>query len=51
MVSRGNVKVIIIPDVESINYGRGVGYDIIEHVPPQKIGKISATEIRKKIKK
>ena len=51
LVSRGNVKVIIIPDVESINYGRGVGYDIIEHVPPQKIGKISATEIRKKIKK
>ena len=51
LVSSGNVKVIIIPDVESINYGRGVGYDIIEHVPPQKIGKISATEIRKKIKK
>jgi nicotinamide mononucleotide adenylyltransferase len=43
------VKVIIIPDVESVNYGRGVGYDIIEHVPPNRIGKISATEIRKKI--
>ena len=23
---------------------RGVGYKIIEHVPPQKIGQISATE-------
>jgi|TARA_A100001015_G_C14622236_1_gene568356 adenylylsulfate kinase len=43
------VTVIIIPDIESVNYGRGVGYDIIEHVPPQKIGKISATEIRKKM--
>ncbi len=43
------VKIIIIPDIESINYGRGVGYDIIEHVPPDSIKKISATEIRKKM--
>ena len=21
-----------------MNYGRGVGYDIIEHVPPKKLG-------------
>jgi nicotinamide mononucleotide adenylyltransferase len=47
LVNTGRVKVIIIPDVESVNYGRGVGYDIIEHVPPNEIGKISATEIRK----
>ena len=43
------VKVIIIPDIESVNYGRGVGYDIIEHVPPSDIGQISATKIRKKL--
>ena len=43
-----NVKVMIIPDIESINYGRGVGYEIIEHKPPDDIKKISATEIRKK---
>ena len=43
------VKVIIIPDIESVNYGRGVGYSIIEHVPPKKVGKISATKIRKKL--
>jgi nicotinamide mononucleotide adenylyltransferase len=49
LISSKRVKVIIIPDIESVNYGRGVGYDIIEHVPPQKIGEISATEIRKKI--
>ena len=24
----------IIPDIESINYGRGVGYDVIYHEPP-----------------
>ena len=43
------VKVIIIPDIESVNYGRGLGYDIIEHVPPTDVGKISATEIMKKL--
>src|ERR1035437_10397297 len=29
-----NVEVIIITDIESVNYGRGVGYEINEHVPP-----------------
>ena len=37
---------MIIPDIESVNYGRGVGYEIIEHVPPENIKKISATKIR-----
>ena len=45
------VKVIIIPDIESVNYGRGVGYNIIEHFPPQNIKEISATKIREKQKK
>jgi len=49
LVSSKRVKVIIIPDIESVNYGRGVGYDIIEHVPPTNIEKISATEIRKEL--
>ena len=49
LVSNNRVKVVIIPDIESVNYGRGVGYDIIEHVPPDDIGKISATEIREKL--
>ena len=49
LVSSNRVKVIIIPDIESVNYGRGVGYDIIEHIPPDDIGKISATEIREKL--
>tara|TARA_R110001592_G_scaffold150456_1_gene376444 strand:- start:79 stop:429 length:351 start_codon:yes stop_codon:yes gene_type:complete len=44
------VKVIIIPDIESINYGRGVGYEIIEHFPPRTIMNISATEIRKQLR-
>ena len=49
LILLNRVKVIIIPDIESFNYGRGVGYDIIEHVPPQEVGEISATEIRKKL--
>jgi len=46
LIDTEKVKVIIIPDIESVNYGRGVGYDIIEHVPPKDIGEISATKIR-----
>jgi hypothetical protein len=38
----------IIPDVESVNYGRGVGYDVIYHEPPKEIEQISGTAIRKK---
>ena len=49
-VKSGMVKVISIPDIESVNYGRGVGYEINEFVPPEDIGKISATEIRKSLK-
>ena len=49
LINSKRVKVIIIPDIESVNYGRGVGYDIIEHVPPQKVGEISATKIREKL--
>jgi phosphopantetheine adenylyltransferase len=40
------VLVSIIPDIESINYGRGVGYDVIYHEPPMDIASISGTAIR-----
>ena len=45
-----DVEVVTIPDVESVNYGRGVGYEINEHVPPQNIGFISATNIREGVR-
>ena len=32
LIEEGKVLPTIIPDIESINYGRGVGYDIIEVV-------------------
>lgn len=38
--------VSIIPDIESVNYGRGVGYDVIYHEPPTDIATISGTAIR-----
>ena len=50
LIKVGKVKVIIIPDIESINYGRGVGYDVIEHIPPSDIHDISATKIREKMR-
>ena len=50
LIQEGRVKVIIIPDIESVNFGRGVGYDIIEHVPPQEVGDISATKIREQMR-
>ena len=45
------VKAIIIPDICSIEFGRGVGYDIIEHIPPQNIHDISATKVREQMRK
>ena len=47
LIEQNRVKVIIIPDIESVNYGRGVGYDIIEHVPPKDIGKILQQKLEK----
>ena len=44
------VMVSIVPDVLSVNFGRGVGYDIIEHVPPTEVGEISATKVREEMK-
>ena len=49
-VRKGMVKIIPITDIESVNYGRGVGYEINEYVPPKDIGKISATKIREALK-
>jgi predicted nucleotidyltransferase len=45
-----DVKVMIIPDIESVNYGRGVGYEINEYEPTQEVAFISATKIRNSIK-
>jgi cytidyltransferase-like protein len=51
LIHERKIKIIIIPDIESVNIGRGIGYDIIEHTPPQEIHNISATKIREQMKK
>jgi FAD synthase len=50
-IETGKLKVISIPDICSVEFGRGVGYDIIEHVPPQEVAEISATKIREDLRK
>ena len=40
------VMISIIPDIESVNYGRGVGYEVIHHTPPTDVEMISGTKIR-----
>jgi len=45
-ITNGDMMVTKIPAIESVNYGRNVGYDFIEHLPPEDIRKISATKIR-----
>ena len=43
-------KVILVPNITNICYGRGVGYKIEEIVLSEEIQKISATKIRKKMR-
>jgi hypothetical protein len=51
LIQDGRVITTIIPDIESINYGRGVGYEVIEHIPPKEIEEISATKIREQMRR
>jgi len=46
MIGSGRLMISVIPDIESFNYGRGVGYDVIYHEPPKEISNISGTKIR-----
>ncbi len=34
MDNSDKILISIIPDIESVNYGRGVGYDVINHRSP-----------------
>lgn len=47
-VIRTAVRLAIGMDV--LNIGRGIGYDIIEQIPPQEVHDISATKIREQLK-
>jgi len=47
---KNRFKVILVPNITNICYGRGVGYKIEEIVLPGEIQKISATKIRKELR-
>ena len=49
-IEAGTLKAIIIPDICSVEFGRGVGYDVVEHIPPAEVAEISATKIREQMK-
>ena len=40
----GDIIITKIPPINSVNYGRDVGYQLVEHQPPKHIKKISATK-------
>ena len=47
---KNRFKVILVPNITNICYGRGVGYKVEEFVLPKNIEKISATKIRKEMR-
>ena len=47
---KNRFKIVLVPNITNICYGRVVGYKIEEIVLPENIQKISATKIRKKMR-
>jgi hypothetical protein len=47
---KNRVKIELVPNITNICYGRSVGYKIEEIVLSEELQKISATEIRKKMR-
>jgi len=47
---KNRFKIVLVPNITNISYGRGVGYKIEELVLPEKIQQISATKIRKNMR-
>ena len=46
----GKFKIILVPNITNICYGRGVGYKIEEIVLDEETQRISATEIRMRLR-
>ena len=47
---KNRFKIVLVPNITNICYGRGVGYKIEEIILPDNIQKISATKIRKELR-
>ena len=48
---KNRFKIVLVPNITNICYGRGVGYKIEEIVLSEEMQKISATKIRAKMRK
>jgi hypothetical protein len=46
----GMLKIMVIPDIEGVYYGRDVGYKIEQLSVPDEVAAISATKIREQMK-
>ena len=49
-IENGSVAVFPIVDIESVNIGRAVGYDVVSAEVPEAVASFSATEIRRRIR-
>jgi hypothetical protein len=49
-IQQGMMKIIVIPDIEGVYYGRDVGYKVEQLSVPPEIAEISATKIREQMK-
>ena len=49
-ITDGMMKVMVIPDIEGVYYGRDVGYKVEQLSVPPEIAEISATKIREQLK-
>jgi hypothetical protein len=49
-IQQGMMKIIVIPDIEGVYYGRDVGYKVEQLSVPPEIAAISATKIREQMK-
>ena len=49
-ISDGMLKLMVIPDIEGVYYGRDVGYKVEQLSVPEEVASISATKIREQMK-
>lgn len=49
-ISDGMLKIMVIPDIEGVYYGRDVGYKVEQLSVPEEVAAISATKIREQMK-
>ena len=49
-IAQGMMRVMILPDIEGVYYGRDVGYKVEKLEVPEEIAAISATKLRAEMK-